>query len=174
MDINACYYLGKITKKHGYKGNVIIHLDTDEPELYDTLESVFIEQNGKLIPFFFESAQPYQGDKLLVKIEDVEGDEVDRFINRSLYLPLSTLPKLEGTSFYYHEIIGFTIFDQSNTEIGTIKNVNDSAAQAYFEVDVDGKEILIPMIDEWILELDRENKAMLIQIPDGLLEIYLS
>ena len=173
MNINECYYLGKVTKKHGFKGNVIIHLDTDEPELYHTLESVFIEQNGKLIPFFLEFSQTYQGDKLLVKFEDIEGDEVDRLINRSLYLPLTTLPKLEGTSFYYHEIIGFTIYDQTNTEIGIIKAVNDSAAQAYFEVDVDGKEILIPMIDQWILEVDRENKAILVEIPDGLLEIYL-
>ncbi|WP_068596964.1 ribosome maturation factor RimM [Vaginella massiliensis] len=173
MEINECYYLGKITKKHGFKGNLVIHLDTDEPELYHNLESVFVEQDGKLIPFFFESIQAYQGEKLLVKIEDVEGDEADRFINRSLYLPLSTLPKLEGTSFYYHEIIGFTIFDQTNTEIGQIKNVNDSAAQAFFEVDVNGKEILIPIIDQWILEVDRDHKAMLIDIPDGLLEIYL-
>ncbi len=173
MNINECYYLGKVTKKHGFKGNVIIHLDTDEPELYHTLESVFIEQNGKLIPFFLEFSQTYQGDKLLVKFEDIEGDEVDSLINRSLYLPLTTLPKLEGTSFYYHEIIGFTIYDQTNTEIGIIKAVNDSAAQAYFEVDVDGKEILIPMIDQWILEVDRENRAILVEIPDGLLEIYL-
>ncbi len=173
MEINECYYLGKITKKHGFKGNVIIHLDTDEPELYNTLESVFIENNGKLIPFFLESAQPYQGDKLLVKFEDFEAHEVDKLINRSLYLPLNTLPKLEGTSFYYHEVIGFTIFDQTNTEIGTIKAINDSAAQAFFEVDANGKQILIPMIDQWILEVDRPNKAMLIEIPDGLLEIYL-
>ena len=90
-----------------------------------------------------------------------------------MYLPLKSLPKLTGTDFYYHEVIGFTIYDQSNTEVGTIKAVNDSAAQAYFEVEAQGKQILIPMIDEWILEVNREEKAMLINIPDGLLEIYL-
>ena len=173
MTINDCYYLGKITKRHGFKGNVIIHLDTDEPELYDTLEAVYIEQDATLIPFFFETSQPYQGTKLLVKFEDVEDEDVDRLINRSLYLPLKSLPKLTGTDFYYHEVIGFTIYDQSNTEVGTIKAVNDSAAQAYFEVEAQGKQILIPMIDEWILEVNREEKAMLINIPDGLLEIYL-
>ncbi len=173
MTINDCYYLGKITKRHGFKGNVIIHLDTDEPELYDTLEAVYIEQDGALVPFFFETSQPYQGTKLLVKFEDVEDEDVDRLINRSLYLPLKSLPKLTGTDFYYHEVIGFTIYDQSNTEVGTIKAVNDSAAQAYFEVEAQGKQILIPMIDEWILEVNREEKAMLINIPDGLLEIYL-
>ena len=52
-----CYYLGKITKTHGFKGNLILHLDTDEPELYENLESVFIERDGMLVPFFFEFAQ---------------------------------------------------------------------------------------------------------------------
>ena len=173
MTINDCYYLGKITKRHGFKGNVIIHLDTDEPELYDTLEAVYIEQDGALVPFFFETSQPYQGTKLLVNFEDVADEDVDRLIFLSLYLPLKSLPKLTGTDFYYHEVIGFTIYDQSNTEVGTIKAVNDSAAQAYFEVEAQGKQILIPMIDEWILEVNREEKAMLINIPDGLLEIYL-
>ncbi|MDM1523193.1 MULTISPECIES: ribosome maturation factor RimM [unclassified Empedobacter] len=173
MTKNDCYYLGKITKRHGFKGNLIIHLDTDEPELYDTLEAVFIEKDGTLVPFFFETSQPYQGTKLLVKFEDIEDEEVDKLINRELYLPLKSLPELSGTDFYYHEIVGFTIYDQTNTEVGTIKSVNDSAAQAYFEVDANGKEILIPMIDEWILEVNREEKAMLINIPDGLLEIYL-
>ena len=173
MTKNDCYYLGKVTKRHGFKGNLIIHLDTDEPELYDTLEAVFIEQDGALVPFFFETSQSYQGTKLLVKFEDVEDEDVDKLINRELYLPLKSLPELSGTDFYYHEIVGFTIYDQTNTEVGTIKSVNDSAAQAYFEVNANGKEILIPMIDEWILEVNREEKAMLIQIPDGLLEIYL-
>jgi len=148
MTKNDCYYLGKVTKRHGFKGNLIIHLDTDEPELYDTLEAVFIEQDGTLVPFFFETSQPYQGTKLLVKFEDVEDEDVDKLINRELYLPLKSLPELSGTDFYHHEIVGF-------------------------EVDANGKEILIPMIDEWILEVNREEKAMLIQIPDGLLEIYL-
>ena len=111
MTKNDCYYLGKITKRHGFKGNLIIHLDTDEPELYDTLEAVYIEQDGALVPFFFETSQPYQGTKLLVKFEDVEDEDVDRLINRELYLPLKTLPELSGTDFYYHEIIGFTIYD---------------------------------------------------------------
>ena len=77
MTKNDCYYLGKVTKKHGFKGNLIIHLDTDEPELYDTLEAVFIEQDGTLVPFFFETSQPYQGTKLLVKFEDITPEEAN-------------------------------------------------------------------------------------------------
>ena len=128
MTKNDCYYLGKVTKRHGFKGNLIIHLDTDEPELYDTLEAVFIEQDGTLVPFFFETSQPYQGTKLLVKFEDVEDEDVDKLINRELYLPLKSLPELSGTDFYYHEIVGFTIYDQTNTEVGTCLLYTSDAA----------------------------------------------
>lgn len=173
MQKEDCYYLGKITKLHGFKGNLILHLDTDEPELYENMESVFVEANGILVPFFFEFIQPHSRGKMLVKFEDVSPEEAEKLINKDLYLPLETLPELGGNDFYYHEIIGFTLYDATNTEIGVIKNVNDSAAQALFEIEVNGKEVLIPVVDEWILEVDRKNKAILIQVPDGLLDLYL-
>ena len=173
MQKEDCYYLGKITKLHGFKGNLILHLDTDEPEIYENMESVFVETNGILVPFFFEFIQPHSRGKMLVKFEDVSPEEAEKLINKSLYLPLDTLPELEGSDFYYHEIIGFTLYDQSNTEIGLIKNVNDNSAQALFELDFNGKEILIPIVEDWILELDRENKAILVAIPDGLIDLNL-
>ena len=67
-------------------------------------------------------------------------------------MPLELLPKLEGNKFYYHEVIGFTIKDSNFGEVGIIKAINDSTAQALFEVDRDGTEILIPMNDEFIVK----------------------
>jgi 16S rRNA processing protein RimM len=173
MQKEDCYYLGKITKPHGFKGNLIVHLETDEPELYENMESVFVDTNGMLVPFFFEFAQVHGANKLLVKFEDTSPEEAEKLINKDLYLPLESLPELDGTDFYYHEIIGFTLFDQTNTEVGLIKSINDATAQALFELEIDGKEILVPIVDEWILEVDRENKAILVEIPDGLIDLYL-
>ena len=173
MQKEDCYYLGKITKLHGFKGNLILHLDTDEPEIYENMESVFVETNGMLVPFFFEFAQVHGAQKLLVKFEDISPEEAEKLVNKDIYLPLETLPELDGTDFYYHEIIGFTLYDQTNTEVGLIKNVNDSTAQALFEVEINGKEILIPIVEDWILEVDRENKAILVEIPEGLIDLYL-
>lgn len=174
MQKEDCYYVGKITKPHGFKGNLIVHLETDEPELYENMESVFIETNGMLVPFFFEFAQVHGNNKLLVKFEDVSAEEAERLVNKELYLPLDTLPELEGNDFYYHEIIGFTLYDQTNTEIGVIQSINDSTAQALFELEFEGKQILIPIVDEWILEVDRENQAILVNVPDGLIDLYLN
>lgn len=170
-----CFYLGKIAKKFSFKGEVLIYLDTDEPELYQNLESVFVDFNGQLVPFFIVEASLHKSDFLRVKFEDCTSEEdADRLINTEIYLPLSMLPKLEGNKFYYHEITGFDVEDPQLGVIGKLVRVNDSNYQPLFEIDQNGTEILVPMIDRFILEVDRENKKLVLDIPDGLLDLYLS
>lgn len=168
-----CYYLGKITKKHGFKGNLIMHLETDEPELYQNMESVFIETNGMLVPFFFETIGPHSKNKLLVKFEDLTAEEAEKLINRPVYLPLDTLPELDEDGFYYHDIIGYKVLDTHKGEIGLIKNVNDSGVQALFEINFNGKEILIPVVDDWIREVNKDERFIKIETPEGLIDLYL-
>ena len=88
-------------------------------------------------------------------------------------MPLDLLPKLEGDKFYYHEVIGFTIKDKNFGEVGVIKAINDSTAQALFEIDRNGVEILIPMNDEFIVKVDKPNKTIEVETPEGLIELYL-
>jgi 16S rRNA processing protein RimM len=105
-----CFYLGKIAKKFSFKGEVLIYLDTDEPELYEKMESVFVEFNKNLVPFFIENCNLHKGDFLRVKFEDVDSEaDADEIIGCEIYLPLNMLPKLEGNKFYFHEVIGFEI-----------------------------------------------------------------
>ena len=82
------------------------------------------------------------------------------------------LPPLEGNQFYYHEVNDFMAFDQEKQEIGRIKNVNDSGPQALFVIDSNGIEILIPVHDSFIKNLDRESKQIHLDLPDGLLDIF--
>ena len=146
MKKDACFYLGKIVKKYSFKGELLIKLDTDEPELYENLDALFVDLRNNLVPFFIESSQLHKSDLLRVKFEDVDTEEdADALLKSDIYLPLEFLPKLEDDKFYYHEIIGFRVIDKKNGNIGSVKSVNDTTAQALFEIDKDGIEILIPM-----------------------------
>lgn len=174
MKKEECFYLGKIVSKFSFKGEVLIKLDTDEPESYLEMESVFINYNDNLVPFFIERSKLHKSDLLRVKFEDVDTEEdADDLLKAEIYLPLSMLPELEGNQFYYHEVIGFTIVDQNFGEVGIIKAVNDSTAQALFEIDRNGIEILIPMNDEFIDKVDRNAKQILVTTPEGLIDLYL-
>ncbi|WP_452224954.1 ribosome maturation factor RimM [Lacinutrix chionoecetis] len=174
MTKDDCFYLGKIVKKYSFKGELLIKLDTDEPELYENLDSVFIDLRGNLIPFFMESSQLHKSELLRVKFEDVDTEaDADALIKSDCYLPLSFLPELDDDKFYFHEIIGFKVEDKNFGDVGVIKGVNDTTAQSLFEIDRDGIEILIPMNDEFILKVDKKNKIIFVETPEGLIDLYL-
>lgn len=174
MKKEDCFYLGKIVKKYSFKGELLIKLDTDQPELYEDLEAIFIDVRNTLIPFFIESSQLHKSDLLRVQFEDVTSEaDADALIKSEVYLPLEFLPKLEGDKFYFHEVIGFTMVDINYGKVGTIVSINDSTAQALFEVENDGKEILIPMNDEFIDKVDRKAKTIFVKTPEGLIDLYL-
>ncbi|RCT53875.1 ribosome maturation factor RimM [Winogradskyella sp. KYW1333] len=174
MKKDECFYLGKIVKKYSFKGELLAKLDTDEPDLYSNLDAIFVDLRGNMVPFFIERSQLHKSDLLRLKFEDVDSEaDADSLLKSDLYLPLDLLPKLEDDKFYFHEVIGFSIKDKNFGEVGIIKNINDSTAQALFEIDSDGTEILIPMNDEFIVKVDRKNKTIHVNTPEGLIDLYL-
>ncbi|WP_093869971.1 ribosome maturation factor RimM [Tenacibaculum sp. MAR_2010_89] len=174
MQKEECFYLGKIVKKHSFKGEVVIKLDTDEPELYRDLESVFVDLGNNLIPFFIEKSSLSKSTMFRVKFEDVNTEQdADAIMRAGIYLPLNLLPKLTGNKFYYHEVIGFTVIDTNFGEVGEIQSINDTSAQPLFEIDRDGNEVFIPMIDDFIKKIDRDNKIVEVTTPEGLIDLYL-
>ena len=174
MQKKDCFYLGKIVRKHSFRGEVVIKLDTDEPELYADLNAVFIDLGKNFLPFFIEKSLLQKGNQLRVKFEDVSTEaDAEAILKSDVYLPLDLLPKLTGNKFYYHEVIGFTIEDLNFGKVGIISGINDSTAQPLFEVKNGDTELLIPMIDAFIKKVDRKNKTITVETPEGLIEMYL-
>jgi len=169
-----CFYLGKIVSKYSFKGEVLIKLDTDEPEAYENLESVFVSLGNNLVPFFIKKSQLHKSTLLRVRFEEIADEsDADRIMGSEIYLPLTLLPKLTGNKFYFHEVIGFTLLDEVHGDIGIIESVNDTTSQALFEVKKDGKELLIPINDEIITKVDREQQIIHVTTPLGLVALYL-
>ena len=168
-----CFYLGRIVRKHSFKGEVVLKLDTDEPELYQEMESVFVNIGNNMIPFFIKDSLLQKGNQLRVNFETIQSEaDADALLKAGVYLPLSMLPKLTGKKFYFHEIIGFAAEDIAYGAIGTVTGVNDSSAQPLFEIEKEEMQILVPMIDDFIVKIDREQQKILLKTPAGLLDMY--
>ena len=173
MHANDCFQLGHVIKTHGLNGEVSIFLDTDHPEDYQNLESLFIEINKQLIPFFVESLR-VQGSHALIAFEEVETiEDAERLRGCSIYLPLSLLPKLEDNAYYYHELIGFDILDQEKGLIGQLDSIVDVAGNDIMITNFQSIEVMIPMNDDVIEKVDKSAHQILIKLPEGLLDVYL-
>ncbi|MEI7500246.1 MAG: ribosome maturation factor RimM [Bacteroidota bacterium] len=174
MNKDDYYYLGKILKTHGNKGQVIVQLDVDDPEKYIDLESVYLDLHGERIPFFIENLELKHNRKALIRFQDFTSiEDAESLAGLEMYLPLTELPALKGNHFYYHEIIGFHVADEKHGDIGVIEDVIDLPHQALFQIRFGDKEILIPVVDEVIRKVDKRNKVLLVRAPEGLIEIYL-
>ena len=174
MNEDDFYYLGKILKTHGNKGQVSVHLDVDEPADYQKLESVYLDLHGERIPFFIAGLELKHNRKAVVKFHDFNTlEDAESLQGLEMYLPVTQLPALKGNRFYYHEIIGFQIVDQTHGNIGVVDDILELPHQSLFQVRHGEKEILIPVVDEIIQKVDRRKKLLMIEALPGLIEIYL-
>ena len=175
MEKEACYYLGKITRTNGNKGGVSVFLDVDDPHEYRGLDAVFVEIKGQLIPYFIAEINLHTSkNTALMYFEDVEDvDSASALTNCALYLPLASLPVLEGNKFYFHEVVDYLLIDDTFGEIGKITQILDYPNQALFQTFYKEREVLVPINDRFIKKVDREKKEIILSLPDGLIQVYL-
>ena len=174
MTKDDCFYLGRVAKTHGIKGELTIRLDVDDPSAYRDMKYFLLEINTVLTPFFLEKVV-CNGDKLYIKIQDINTVEAaSALTGKEVYLPLELLPKLSGKQFYYHEVKGFVVIDEEKGELGPINDVLEYPTQAILQVFKDKKEILIPILEHVIQKVDRKAKKLYIKAPEGLIDMYLN
>ena len=176
MRIDDCYQLGYVIKTHGLHGELSILLDVDVPEAYQDLESVLVATSGSetLVPFFVEHLAIRQ-NKALVKFEDIDTiEQAEALLKARLYLPLENLPPLEDDQFYYHEIIGFTVQDTQQGPLGTVQDVYESTGQEMIVMQYQEKEVFIPINDDIVPRVDKIQSIVHVNLPEGLLEVYLA
>ena len=172
MEVKDCFYLGRVTKPWGTKGQMALYIDVDSPEDYAEMDSAFVEMKGRLVPYFFHIDQ-LNGNRAIVTFEELTPEQTQSLVGHDLYLPLDLLPKLEGNKFYFHEVVGFRVVDSVYGDIGVLQQVIEYPAQPLFQIDKNGTEILVPVIDPVIDKVDRKLKTIFITAPNGLIELYL-
>ncbi|WP_460614056.1 ribosome maturation factor RimM [Hymenobacter seoulensis] len=178
MTLDDCYELGSVVKPHGLKGFVVAALDVDNLDEYRKLKSVLLElpsAPGKLTEFFVEKLQPQSDARALVKFKGIDRiEDAEPLRNAKLWRPLSELPKLADDQFYFHDVIGYTVVDEQQGELGTVETFYELPQQDVLSMRYKGQEVLIPVADELVSHADVKERKLYVNLPDGLLDVYLT
>ncbi|MDR1258476.1 MAG: ribosome maturation factor RimM [Tannerellaceae bacterium] len=167
--------IGYFTKPHGIKGEIGMVLSYD---IFSHTDDPFIicETEGILVPFFIEEHRNKTSSVVLVKLETVNSEEdVRAFSNLDVYCPLRDIEEEEtdgqaskgGPADY----IGYTVSDATYGPLGAIESIDDSTANVLFRIDNGGRELLIPVVEEWIISVSHKEKRLDMSVPDGLLDL---
>lgn len=171
MQSGSSYKIGYILKPHGLKGEVSISLDDEAPEELETMESLFLEKEGRLEPYFIESIS-IRGAKGYLKLEDINtAEDASKISKRSIYLPKSTRPKSDKGEFYDDEVNGFSVHDEEGNLLGKIRDVMKAGPNKLLVLDYAEKEVLIPINGPFITSINKSKKKITVNLPEGFLDI---
>lgn len=173
MTKDKCFYVGKIVKTHGLKGEVTLRIDNEQFDDVEELNYFLLDINEKLIPFFIENIT-FHSNKSFILFQDLKTLEAaSQLVGKSAYLPLDLLPEREGNDFYSHEVVDFLVVDEEKGELGKVQDIIEYPTQSLIQIIVNDKEILIPIHDDIIKNVDREAGKILIKAPNGLIDMYI-
>lgn len=160
--------LGRITKIHGYEGAVAVRLEKNFSENIPVMESVFLEIDGRPVPFFIEYFEQLNSEKAYLRFQDYNTiEKVKEFIGCNILIP-GTLVDFDQNDSHIH-LEGFKIISEKNKPAGTIVEIIKNPAQWLLRVKSDeGAEILIPLHEDLIIEIDENRKKVKMIIPEGL------
>jgi 16S rRNA processing protein RimM len=175
MNKDDCFLLGKITKPFSFKGEVVLWMDVDDPEPYEAVETLWIPQHNMLVPYAVESLRASK-DRYVVRLADVTTeDQAKSLAGKDVWLPASVMAPIEEGRFYFHEVQGWKVVDlASHEDIATIVHVVDQGAYPMLEVTlVGGQQGFIPLPDHVEVQVLREARTLVVELPEGLLDVYL-
>jgi 16S rRNA processing protein RimM len=167
---NEIFPIGKIEKTHGLNGELAFSFTTD---VFDTAGADFfvLEMEGIFVPFFIESYRFKSDTTGLIKFDDINSEEKARELSsHEIYLPIRFLSEMDESEIGLEYFIGFSLME-SDRLIGIITGVDESTDNALFIVEQNNDEILIPVVDEYISEIDHENRILHVDLPLGLLDL---
>ncbi len=164
------YLLGSLLKTTGIKGEVILKFNNDCQEEIQKLESIFIDVDNKLVPFFIEEIKPKSATTATVKFEGLDEEQkTSEFIGLEFYISNDQAKEFRRESDDYIEVSGYKVFDQDNNYIGEVMEFIDIHENPLLNIQSDKGEFLIPAKDELIVAVDDILKEIHLIIAEGLL-----
>jgi 16S rRNA processing protein RimM len=168
------FNVGKIVNTHGIRGEVRVISKTDFPEeRYKKGNTLYLFKENEIepIPLKIESHRTHKNFDLLTFENYTNVNMAESLKGGILKVPESQLGELEEGEYYFHEIIGCTVYTDEGEEIGKIREILTPGANDVWVVKRNGgKEVLIPYIDEIVSKIDVEAKKITITPMEGLLD----
>ena len=167
-----CQKIGFIRKTHGVHGELVLEYEPEFEESVAETQRFFLEIDGLLVPFFIaENGLRFRSAKtVLVTFDWVETEKyARRLVGSSVYLfnhEIVDEPEESLTSQFLH----FRLLDEFGEKVGIISAVDDYSGNIVFTVDAESGEILIPFNEDFLLNLDENQKTIQLRLPEGLIE----
>ncbi len=172
--LNSDYFsIGYISKTRGLKGELQLYLEVENPQDYKNMESLFLEINQKPVPFFITKLL-IQKNIVYIYVEDIDHiDKAQALVGKSAYVLSKNKPK--NTNEDSHKVlIGYEVHDQTQGELGVINAIQELPSQLIANVIYQNKEVLFPLNNQFVTSIDKKNKIIHVDLPDGLIDLYLS
>jgi 16S rRNA processing protein RimM len=168
------YKIGKLVSAFGLKGEMILKHNLGKKTSLKGLTAIFIEEKKQsFIPWFIAEARIKTEDEIYLTLQDVNTREAAiKLTQKEVWLPEVDFKKFSAKTSPIN-LLGYTIFD-GGKELGTILEVIEQPHQLLCRIEMQGKEVLIPLHEDTIQKIDRKNNRVIVELPEGLLEIYLS
>jgi 16S rRNA processing protein RimM len=164
------FKIGRFLKPHGIKGEIAFSFDND---IFDRVDCPYLICNieGIFVPFFIKGYRFKGADTALISFEDVTDDlQAKRFQGLDVYFPRKYYEEDEDAGYSLDYFIGFVVVEKNKGDIGRIIDIDDATINTLFLLNnEDGEEIIVPASDDFISEIDVENKVLYMELPEGLI-----
>lgn len=166
--------IGFCKKPHGVGGELKVRIEAEYLEDFLQAEVIFLDINSKQVPYFIEKIRP--GNELLVKLEDVDSREAAAALNgKEMFLREEDIhtgeEEEDDEDLAYEDLVGYEIIETDLGSIGKIEDVLDYPQQMMALLTYQEREILIPLNEYLIQDIDVENQKIIMELPEGLLEL---
>ena len=158
--------IGQVLKSNGRDGELLVSFSGIAPEEIDLEEPVFIEFDGLPVPFYFEAFSQRGNSRALVRLTGVHSlTDADELAGAVLYAEDDLYEDEE------QDLTGWTVLDADGTKAGTVTAHEDIPGNPCIWVETGHGECLLPLREELVLDVDETEKALRMEIPEGLLDL---
>lgn len=167
--------VGRLRKPHGLKGDCTVFPLTSNPAIvFGSGRSVWLMNlKGELVggPLKIERSRAYHREWLMAFRGYLDRDAIRGWHDLLLSAPEDTLPPPEEGEVYLHELEGFAVQDRAGAGLGVVTKIDETVTGILLEVQGQKREFILPFKKEFVIEVDRAGRRLIVDLPAGLLDV---